>query len=403
MTKHQSDIRTHLQKLCLTYPHRCTGSTGNLYATDYFASAGEKLGYEIVKQEFSCIDWEAEEVALSVSDLHFKALPSPWSLGSDCRAELVVLSSVEALREAELKDKVVLLHGAIAKEQLMPKNFVFYNPQEHKELITLLEEKSPAAIISATKKNPEVAGAVYPFPLFEDGDFDIPSVYMTDEEGKKLFEQAGKQVVLKFEATRIPAKGYNILARKGNPTGKKIVVTAHIDTKQGTPGALDNASGVVVMLSMMDKLKDYSGNCCLEFLPMNGEDYYAASGEMKYLAENREDLKHILFNLNIDAPGFKGVRTGFTLMGDNIDFLERITGNLTLNHSFVPIEPWYQGDHMIFVMNGVPALTITSENFAYLCSEIAHTEKDTVDLIDPEMLEEVASALAEVLRKGMDF
>lgn len=34
-------------------------------------------------------------------------------------------------------------------------------------------------------------GALYPFPLFEDGDFDIPSVYMTDVEGERLAAYAG--------------------------------------------------------------------------------------------------------------------------------------------------------------------------------------------------------------------
>ena len=37
-----------------------------------------------------------------------------------------------------------------------------------------------------TDRNPELVGALYPFPLFEDGDFDIPSVFMTGDEGLRL-------------------------------------------------------------------------------------------------------------------------------------------------------------------------------------------------------------------------
>ncbi len=63
-----------------------------------------------------------------------------------------------------------------------------------------MEEKQPAAIISATTRNPELAGAVYPFPMFEDGDFDIPSAYMTDVKGEKLASFAGSRVSLKMDA-----------------------------------------------------------------------------------------------------------------------------------------------------------------------------------------------------------
>ena len=100
------------------------------------------------------------------------------------------------LKMVDATGKILLLRGEIAKEQIMPKNFVFYNPEEHQRIYRLLEEKQPAAIISATTRNPELAGAVYPFPMFEDGDFDIPSAYMTDVEGEKLASFAGRQVSL---------------------------------------------------------------------------------------------------------------------------------------------------------------------------------------------------------------
>jgi aminopeptidase YwaD len=390
-------ILKHLKELCNKYPHRSTGSKGNIHSVAYYARQSEALGYEISEQEFDCIDWEAGKVELSSSEECYNALPSPWSLGVNCRGELVSINSVEKLQEADLAGKIVLLHGGIAKEQLMPKNFVFYNPEEHQLIIKLLEEKNPSAIITATEKNPETAGALYPFPLFEDGDFDIPSVYMTAEEGEKLLKKGGDIVTLKFQANRFPAKGSNIIARKGDCSAKKIVLTAHIDTKPDTPGAIDNASGVVLMLIMMEMLKDYEGKYCLEFLAMNGEDYYAASGEMKYLAELGNDLSQVELNINFDAAGFRGVKTGYTGFGENSELLNKITGILSQVSFFTEIKPWYQGDHMVFVMNGVPALAVTSENFVYITEEIAHTEKDTIAILDCRIIEETARSLAEII------
>ena len=50
--------------------------------------------------------------------------------------------------------------GDICAEQLMPKNFVFYNPDHHKRIYAFLEEKMPAAIITATERKPEMVGAL---------------------------------------------------------------------------------------------------------------------------------------------------------------------------------------------------------------------------------------------------
>ncbi|MBW6515909.1 MAG: M28 family peptidase [Candidatus Cloacimonetes bacterium] len=392
-------IKNYLQELCNHYPHRCTGSIGNNYAATYFLERAKELGFEVTTQDFDCIDWYSGEVLLTSRGLSYQASPSPWSLGTDSKAELISISNLKELKEENIQDKIVLLRGEIAKEQLMPKNFIFYNPEEHQEIIKLLEQKHPKAIITATEKNPELVGAVYPFPLFEDGDFNIPSVYMTAEEGSKLLEQVGRSVHLKFKTIRIPASGFNVIARKGNKNAKKIVISAHIDTKLHTPGALDNATGVVIMLSMMELLKDYHGEHCIEFLAMNGEDYYAASGEMKYLAENEGKFSNIMLNINIDGAAYKGAKTGYSLMCDNPTSMEQIIEPLRTNPVFKEIEPWYQGDHMIFFMQGVPALTITSDNLSYILTEIAHTEKDTIDKVDHKILAETARALALIIRK----
>lgn len=397
---YQNHISNYLAQLVTRYPHRSVGSVGNINAVDFFAEKSRESGCEIIRQEFNCIDWNSGDVFLSTEESElFQALPSPWSLGCNCLGELVAVDKLSGLKKGVLKEKILLLHGDIAAEQLMPKNFVFYNPAEHQEIIKLLEEKHPAAIITATGKNPELAGALYPFPLFEDGDFNIPSVYMTEEEGIRLLNQKGKRIHLRFDAERIPSKGSNIIARKGNPENKKIVLTAHIDTKPNTPGALDNASSVVIMLIIMMILRDYKPDYCLEFVAMNGEDHYAASGEMKYLSENMANPEKVLLNINMDGVGFRGVKTGYTIWGGNDYILKQLLDTFAGQKNFTAIDPWYQGDHMLFVMQGIPALTFTSENLRFILAEIAHTEKDTIDKIDLAKLEEVANHLSAALKK----
>ena len=176
----------YLQKLCVEIPRRCVGSEGNRRATDFFANIAAKNGFAVETPGFDCIHWTHAGARLASGEGLFKAVPSPYTLGCQIKAPLAVASSVTQLEAADLAGKIVLLRGEIAKEQLMPKNFTFYNPDEHKRIVAILESKQPRAIVAATSYNPETAGAVYPFPLIEDGDFDIPSVYMTEGEGNRL-------------------------------------------------------------------------------------------------------------------------------------------------------------------------------------------------------------------------
>ena len=248
---------SYLKKLCEEIPERCVGSEGNRMATRFFEKEISSFGWDTEMQEFDAIDWEDGGAILRSDDERFEVFVSPYSLGCAVEAQLVSASSVQELTQLEMSAKILFLYGEIAKEQLMPKNFVFYNPEEHQQIISILEKGRPKAIICATGRNAALAGGVYPFPLIEDGDFDIPSVYMTEDEGRRLLPYVGKTVELQSISKRIPGKGYNVVARKGKHLGERIVITAHIDAKKGTPGAIDNATGVVVLLLLGELLNNY--------------------------------------------------------------------------------------------------------------------------------------------------
>jgi aminopeptidase YwaD len=61
--------------------------------------------------------------------------------------------------------------------------------------------------------------------------------------------------------------------------------------------------------------------------------------------------------------------------------------------------PWYQGDHAVFVMHGVPALAVTSERIEELVATVVHTPADTVELVDPVKLVRLAFALRGLIER----
>jgi aminopeptidase YwaD len=307
---------------------------------------------------------------------------------------------MEELERSNIAGVLLLLHGDIAREQLMPKNFVFYNPVEHQRIISLLEKGGPKAIICATSRNPSLAGGVYPFPLIEDGDFDIPSVYMTQEEGERLLPYAGTTLSLKSTSVRVPGKGFNIIARKGSQSGRRIVITAHIDAKKGTPGAIDNASGVVVLLLIVEWLQDYAGNNLIEIVALNGEDYYAVPGQMRYIRDYQDRFNTIALNINIDGAGYKEGTSAFSFY-DLPNHIEQKMKEVIDQFDGITEGPqWVQGDHSMFIQNGCPAIAVSSDWFsAHIDSqEITHTPKDKLEIVDCQKLVEIAQALSLFVR-----
>ena len=387
----------YLDKICSVKPNRRTGSPGNREATVYFANIVRQLGYDVDTTPFNCMDYRKKNVSLSFKKNNFDVFISPYSLKCGVAAELVAVSTVDELEKISCKGKILLMKDEICSEQLMPKNFVFYNPDHHKKVYALLEEKQPAAIITATAKNPEMVGALYPFPLIVDGDFDIPSVYCTDVVGREISAHINEMFKLTIQTERIPSTASNVIARKNQKNNEKIIVCAHIDAYEETPGASDNASGTVVLLLLAEMLKDYQKSICIEIAAFNGEDHYSAGGQMDYLRRYGTEIGSIILAINIDDVGYIEGKTAFSFYEITDELQQKLHSIFNNYDGLVESTPWYNGDHMIFVQKEKPALAFTSEKMPELMATITHTEKDTPDIIDIAKLVEIATALKDII------
>lgn len=401
MDYNEKIIKEYLDFFCNELPSRCVGTVGNRDATDFFHRKLMEFGWTTQKTPFSAIDWNNGGATLVCENQVFEVLPSPYSLGCSVFGQLVEADSVEKLERYELTNKIVLLHGELAKEPLMPKNFVFYNPDEHKRIISALEKSGVSAIITATARHSALAGGVYPFPLIEDGDFDIPSVFMTEEEGKRLLLYCGRSLQLDSCATRMPSSGCNVTGRKGNASGKRIVVTAHIDAKMGTPGAIDNATGIIVLLLLAKRLnQDAFYDKTIELLALNGEDYYAVPGQMAFLNENKNLFDSIALNINIDCAGYDEGATAVSLFDLPAGVHQDALSLIHANDELVEGAPWFQGDHTLFLQNGIPAIVFTSQWFlSHMDSQnVTHTPKDSPNIVRWQHIVCIAETIEKLLR-----
>ncbi|MBI9069372.1 MAG: M28 family peptidase [Salinivirgaceae bacterium] len=391
--------KEHLHILCTEISERRVGSKGNRKATNYLKSELQKNKWKVEETLLKVMDWKTQGATLSCGQQFFDVFSSPYSLGCSVQGELVPVDTIEKLYKSEITDKIVFLYGKIASEQIMPKNFEFYNPEEHKQIIASIEQKNPKAIICATSRNSALAGGVYPFPLFEDGDFDIPSVYMKDVEGEKLLTCSKPIIKLESKAKRIPETAYNIVARKEGKAQKRIVISAHIDSKIGTQGAIDNATGVTVLLLLSELFNTYNGKYQIELVAFNGEDYYAVSGQMKYIKQNKGRFNDVVLNINIDGVGYIDGLSCISAFNLPDDIQAKLNDIIQNNPNIVIGLPWYQGDHSIFIQNGCPALAISSDWLIrnMESQEVTHTTKDNLSIINFERIPECVIAIKDLI------
>jgi aminopeptidase YwaD len=387
----------HVAALCGVTPDRHVGSPGNAEAVDMFEQVATSLGWRVESTPFECVEWEYGDSWIDVDGAVTALHAGPYSLACYTTARLAEAWTVEDLEAGDFAGTILLLRGAIAHEQLMPKNFSFYNPQSHKRIYAALEKQQPAAIVAVTERNPDVAGAVYPFPLIEDADFDIPNAFVSDIEGAPLLGAVGREARIHLASVRVPSTGRQLVARKAGSGEGRVVVFAHIDGRKGIPAALDNASGAASLLVLAELLADYDGALTVEIVPLNGEDYYGACGQVIWVRDNAGRFGDIVLGMNADDSGHAGADTGVSLYALPEDTEALVGGLIEQFPGFCEGPQWPQSDHSLFIMNGVPAIAFTAEDFMDTFRNITHTPADRPELVDPAIVVDVARFMAEVI------
>lgn len=376
---------------------RPVGTETNEMILCYLENEFIRAGYGVDSLPFDCAVWEHEESSLKIGETEFSIVASPFSKPFGGTGEAIIIKSIQDLQEQQLRGKIVILCEKIAQSPLQPKDFPFYYPDEHKVIISLLEEQMPKAIVTVTSKDP--MRGMCPFPMFEDGNFLIPSAYVSDHMLPQIMQLVHKSplVTLAINSKNTAASSRQLVAYKKSPKSMgKIVVCAHMDTKYNTAGALDNATGVAVLMQMMQSLKDVSSTFEIDFVPFNSEEYFGNNGEVKYLEyiNNRQDK--IALVINIDSPCHLGSQTAISYYNLNENIKFEVDSIITKYDQIVKGNEWYSGDHYAFVLKGIPCLAVTSSDFFIGALEWTHTPKDTLDTIDPELITPTAKFLSEL-------
>lgn len=382
-----------VDRLCSVAPDRRPGGAGNGESVDFVAQLLEDAGWDVSLPEFDCLNWVGGDAFVSIGDATIQVVPSPYGKGVDAVGPIRVVTRSDDLEQPDLRGAVVVVSGDLVSEPMTPKSYPFYGSDEHTAIISALEHARPVAVIAVTGKYPELCGALDPFPWIEDGDFNIAAAAVRPTDAGCLLESEGEVAHVTIDATRIPSTARNIVARRG-PQDRRVTVCAHIDTKPGTPGAVDNATGVAALVALAERLHEHEElPVGVELLAVNGEDHFAGPGEVAWLAANSGQLNAIELFINIDGAGYRRGQTAFSFY--NVDDQRSTTTRRVFDgfDDLVEGPPWYQSDHAILAMQGKPALAFTTEFIDEMLIELFHADTDTVDQVAPERIASLAAAI----------
>ena len=358
-----------------------------------------KAGCKVTLLPFKCLLWRKGDSVLEIGDVQLKLEASPYSRPFSGTGEALVIETLEALHKTPLKDQIIILRDEAAQRAIQPKDYPFYYPEEDRDIILRLESQKPKAIIAMTGQS-QLSG-MNPFPLFTDGNFSIPSGYMSEENWHLIKEEysPNRPIALTIASENNEVQSSQLIAhKKGVESRKKVVVCAHMDTQYETMGALDNATGVAVLMAVMEGLATVDCPFDIDFVPFNTEEYFGANGEVGYLEYLDKEQENIALVINVDSPCQMDSNTAVSYY--NFNTAQECLTDETIGHykRIEKGEAWYAGDHCAFAFRGIPCLAVSSSNLFEGALAHTHTPQDTLRDIDKDLIELTAAFLVGLIK-----
>jgi Zn-dependent M28 family amino/carboxypeptidase len=231
----------------------------------------------------------------------------------------------------------------------------------------------------------------------------------------------------RYEVSGTPCENIEAEIRgKGNP-GDIVLIGAHYDSVQGSPGANDNATGVAALLALANRLAKTSPSRTLRFVAFANEEppFFQSRhmGSRVYARRCRERGEKIVLMLSLETIGYYSDEPGSQRYPFPFSFFYPSTANFIAFVSNMEHAPWVRrlltsfrrhtqfpseggalwewipgvawSDHWSFWKEGYPAVMVTDtapNRYPHY-----HTSADRPDKVDFGRMARVVSGLQHVI------
>jgi len=232
--------------------------------------------------------------------------------------------------------------------------------------------------------------------------FDIPVVSMAAEDQDQIarFLESGKIVRLKINVqnqfTNGPVASANVVGEiRGTQAPEQIIVVGgHLDSWDLASGATDNGCGTATTLGAAEAIvkSGRKPRRTIRFVLFTGEEQ-GLDGSRAYTKQHASEMKNHVAEIILDSG--QGPVVGLQLGGhsDLVPAVQKFASALeAFGNIDVDDEPEFGTDTGPFTLAGLPGINLSQDSPDYVYTH--HSPVDTVDKVDPAILDRNAAVMA---------
>jgi Zn-dependent M28 family amino/carboxypeptidase len=387
--------------LVARFPNRYGGHADEAGARDLIGGRLGEFGLSVRVEEFPCQHWHPGRAALRLVDegRETASIPCtnlPMNGSASVDAPLIYLEEGTPAQYAAAADRV---RGRIVLVNSRCPGYS-HRPRTCRKDKYLQAVAAGAAGFVYMRHEGGLLPEVYHLP--SDGVAPVPGVSITREAGAQVLQHARQdgRARLNVDNHVSPGRSWNVIADLPGPLGAPtIVVGAHYDTLIGCPGAIDDASGVGVLLEVARGLGRYRGALLkgIRFVAFGLEES-GLLGARAYVAAHGAELSHVEFMLNVDGAAFGAPEKGIGLQGwpALIPYFRNLASRMGEE---ITVDVWVtpNSDMHPFMLAGVPCAWLFDMGLSLANLGWPHTGADTIDKVSARGLRITSLLLARLL------
>jgi len=361
-------MRTVL-KLSESIGPRPPGSPAEREAARYIEGVFRDMGLDTSMEPFESPSHLAvsSEIRVAGEDAPFASFPAQFTAGGDARGELVYLGMMgKSGREPDgLAGKIGLLMPAGGHQAKI-------------DCLARLEERRLEGLIVVSPYLDNTQTKIVRYPEIAR----LPIAVVSVRTASRLARHVGTQAELRVtRADAVCSGSQNVVGTVAGRSDRWLAISAHHDTAPFAPGALDNASGVAVVIEAARRFAKSTPPATLCFVSTGSEEYGrldgVGAGAQAFYDRRAGGLETCLGHVEIDDVG-NVLGTDEVFIWGSDTFRDRVL-------EAVGPAVHYGGtgsigcDHGAAQQRGVPWLWFTDANMP---RPYYHSPEDTIEFFD---------------------
>ncbi len=378
------DILTIIQEICRLGP-RWMGTRGAEQAVEFITREFQNSGLSVEHQAFGYSSYSPKKASFLVNGCQVACEPIALSRSTTEMLTAPLVYGGQCLREdlAAIAARGIEVGGSIVLSDNL-RSFVAY---------PYAQAVGAAGFVSLTTLpgNSIRCGCARLDRLAAQ----IPAIAIGGDDGRAMVKElecgTSLEAGLEVEGRVAAKEGFNVIGRKPNTGGQRVLVTAHYDSFWNGVHAMDNAAGTATVIALSRYLTDFHG---IEFVVFGGEElgFWGSSSYVQAIGASLDTIRAIV---NLDTFGSNRSQVEIGATPDLSELCRTVAEERHIAVDCWNVPPRPASDQQSFVEKGVSSVWLANCG----ADQRYHTPLDVPSEMSPEKIEKVAALAFALVQK----